>query len=118
MQFAQQSSNNSSLYSSCPSSAIAPDFLKQGTYSFQHTPVKPTQYTSGHNTYPGGTKSYIHGGTNSYIPGGINKNPGEINYNTGSIISNLRGINNSNPGLQLWGSNAKTTLTIITHLIQ
>ena len=47
-------------------------------------------------------------GTNSYVPGGNNNNPGGINYNTGSINSILEGLNNSNPGLQLWGSNAKT----------
>ena len=102
VQFSQQSSGNSSSYSSFPSSAIAPEFIDQGSYSSQHTPVKPTHYTSGL------TNSYIPGGTNSYIPGGINNNPAGINYNTGSINSNPRGIDNSNPGLQLWGSNAKT----------
>ena len=108
VQFAQQSSSSASSYSSFQGLPIAPEFLNQGTYSFQHTPVKPTHYTSGLNTYPGGTNSYIPGGTNSYTPGGINNNPGGINYNTGSINSNPRGIDNSNPGLQLWGSNAKT----------
>ena len=87
---------------------VAPDFLNQGTYSFQHTPVKPAQYTSGHNKYPGGT--------NSYIPGGINKNPGRIKYNTRSINSTPRGINNFSPGLQCLGSNAKNKPTIITQV--
>ena len=58
-----QSLSNSSANSSSSNFVVAPDFLNQGTYSFQHTPVKPAHYTPGLNTYPGGTKTYAAGGT-------------------------------------------------------
>ena len=94
-------------YSGCPSSTITPTFLNQGTYSLQHTPVKPAQFTPGSNTYPGANNSYVPGGTNSYVPGGNNNNPGGLNYSTGSMNTNLGQTNNFTPGFG-WGSNTKT----------
>ena len=81
--------SNSSSYLGCSSSTISPTFLNQGTYSLQHTPVKPSQLTPGSNIYTGADNSYVPGGTNSYVPGGNNNNPGGLNYSTGSINTNL-----------------------------